>query len=145
MLTLNEYLTEYQKSHLHPTNVRIHTICVPLIFLSILGLLFAIPFKLGPLRVADVVSIAVMAYYLVLSRKYFVIMLIQFAVCYGICIALEPTGYLFSISLGIFIITWIFQFYGHKVEGKKPSFFQDLLFLLIGPIWVVKKIFKLQD
>lgn len=72
-------------------------------------------------------------------------MLAQFVIGYGICMALMPTGQLFTISLSIFIISWIFQFYGHKVEGKKPSFFQDLLFLLIGPIWVTKKVFKIQD
>jgi len=43
------------------------------------------------------------------------------------------------VSIAVFVVAWIGQFYGHKVEGKKPSFFKDLLFLLIGPIWVLKK------
>jgi uncharacterized membrane protein YGL010W len=42
----------------------------------------------------------------------------------------------------LFIIAWIGQFYGHKIEGKKPSFFKDLQFLLIGPAWVFKKMFS---
>jgi uncharacterized membrane protein YGL010W len=48
-------------------------------------------------------------------------------------IYLLPVGVGFYI--GVFILAWIGQFYGHKVEGKKPSFFKDLQFLLIGPVW----------
>ena len=44
---------------------------------------------------------------------------------------------LWRISLYIFVIAWIGQFIGHKIEGKKPSFFQDLQFLLIGPAWLL--------
>jgi uncharacterized membrane protein YGL010W len=50
---------------------------------------------------------------------------------------------LLYIGLGVFLISWIFQFYGHKIEGKKPSFLDDLQFLLVGPAWIVNKIFKL--
>ena len=46
------------------------------------------------------------------------------------------------IYLSIFVITWIFQFIGHKIEGKKPSFLKDLQFLLIGPIWLLHFILK---
>jgi uncharacterized membrane protein YGL010W len=46
---------------------------------------------------------------------------------------------LFSIS--VFIIAWTGQFYGHKIEGKKPSFLKDLQFLLIGPAWVIENLF----
>ncbi len=48
---------------------------------------------------------------------------------------------LFYFNLGLFVLAWIGQFYGHKVEGKKPSFFKDIQFLLIGPAWVFKKMF----
>lgn len=46
------------------------------------------------------------------------------------------------IYLAVFVITWIFQFIGHKIEGKKPSFLKDLQFLLIGPIWLLGFILK---
>ena len=49
---------------------------------------------------------------------------------------------LLFVSLLVFIVAWIGQFYGHKVEGKKPSFIKDLQFLLVGPAWVMYKIFK---
>ena len=48
---------------------------------------------------------------------------------------------LWQASLGIFVVAWIGQFYGHKLEGAKPSFFDDLKFLLIGPAWILDDIF----
>lgn len=55
--------------------------------------------------------------------------------------AVETAGLpLLPIALAIFIVAWIGQFYGHKVEGQKPSFLKDLIFLLIGPLWVLEKI-----
>lgn len=41
------------------------------------------------------------------------------------------------IYSAIFVVAWIAQFYGHHVEGKKPSFFADLQFLMIGPLWLL--------
>ncbi len=55
---------------------------------------------------------------------------------------INNTTNLFYTSLIIFAIAWIGQFYGHKVEGKKPSFIKDLQFLLIGPLWVIQKLTK---
>ena len=62
--------------------------------------------------------------------------------------------YLFSILFGkdglmyfailIFIISWILQFIGHKIEGKKPSFIKDIQFLLIGPAWLLGYIYRKQ-
>lgn len=46
------------------------------------------------------------------------------------------------LYLGVFVITWIFQLIGHKIEGKKPSFLKDIQFLLIGPIWLLGFILK---
>jgi uncharacterized membrane protein YGL010W len=45
-------------------------------------------------------------------------------------------------SVAIFIIAWIGQFYGHNIEGKKPSFLKDIQFLLIGPMWLMSFIYK---
>jgi len=49
---------------------------------------------------------------------------------------------LWKASVGIFVVAWIIQFYGHKIEGKKPSFLDDLKFLLIGPAWILDHVFK---
>jgi uncharacterized membrane protein YGL010W len=56
----------------------------------------------------------------------------------------QGQGNLLITSIFIFIVSWIFQFIGHKIEGKKPSFLKDLLFLLVGPLWVVKSLFRLK-
>lgn len=49
---------------------------------------------------------------------------------------------LWILSLFIFVLAWIGQFIGHKIEGKKPSFFEDLKFLLIGPAWLLSFVYK---
>jgi uncharacterized membrane protein YGL010W len=51
-------------------------------------------------------------------------------------------GVLALWAVGIFVVAWIGQFVGHKIEGKKPSFLEDLQFLLIGPAWLMHFIFK---
>ena len=71
---------------------------------------------------------------------------IKIAILSAICLVLNfYIGQIFPLwifSIGVFVIAWIGQFYGHKIEGKKPSFLKDLQFLLIGPAWVVENIFS---
>jgi uncharacterized membrane protein YGL010W len=140
-------LDEYASSHQNPFNKKIHIICVPTIMFSILGLLWAIPSLdiMGEFNWASFVSIFVMLYYLVLSRKYFFLMIPVIGLMYFGNYFLALTHHLISISVFVFIASWIFQMWGHKVEGKKPSFLKDLLFLLIGPIWVVKSVLNIND
>jgi uncharacterized membrane protein YGL010W len=47
-----------------------------------------------------------------------------------------------AICLTLFVVAWIGQFIGHKIEGKKPSFFKDVQFLLIGPAWLLSKVYR---
>jgi uncharacterized membrane protein YGL010W len=76
-----------------------------------------------------------------LSFKIFVRMVIFTALCIALNQWIDNFLNNFQISIGLFVIAWIGQFYGHKIEGKKPSFLEDLQFLLIGPAWVFEKIF----
>jgi uncharacterized membrane protein YGL010W len=46
----------------------------------------------------------------------------------------------FPLSLGIFVAAWVAQFVGHKIEGKKPSFFEDMQYLWVGPLFVLSKL-----
>lgn len=147
MRNLESLLAEYGESHQNPTNVIIHKIFVPLIMFSVIGLLWAIPspefMSIKSINWATFVSLLVMAYYLSLSVKYFVFMLPIIGIMYfGVSALAEQTNILWA-SLIIFIVSWVFQFVGHKIEGKKPSFLKDLLFLLIGPLWVAKSLFRL--
>ena len=131
---LTSLLEQYQQSHQNPTNKKVHFVCVPLILFSILGLLFSI--NVSVMMIAVLIC---MIYYIRLSLALSGYMLIVFAIMARIIIRMD---YVLPTCIAIFIISWIFQFIGHKIEGKKPSFFQDLQFLLIGPLWITNKLTK---
>lgn len=143
MRTFNQWMAEYGVSHTNPTNQLIHKICVPLIMLSVIGLFWSIPvpqfFTTIPyLNWATIFVLGCLVFYLTLNFMMFLGMLVLTVAMVGICQQLANAGILLSTSIIIFVLAWIAQFYGHKVEGKKPSFLQDLAFLLIGPLWVLR-------
>ena len=127
MKTITEWLDEYSESHQDKTNKAIHWVCVPAILFSIIGILahFSALFTALILvltfvfyaRLDLVLAVAMAALLVVMAWLIFIL----------------PVGVGFYIA--IFVLAWMGQFYGHKVEGKKPSFFKDLQFLLIGPVW----------
>lgn len=150
MKTLDNWFSEYAVSHQNETNQLIHYICVPAIFFSIVGLFMGIPSGIlenvigeSPLLAnwAVPILILVLLFYLRLSVSMALKILIFAVFCIVGNYFLSLLGPLWLISLGIFAVAWAGQFYGHKIEGKKPSFLKDLQFLLIGPAWVMKKIF----
>lgn len=155
MKTLNEWFDEYAVSHQNKTNQLIHFVCVPAIFFSIVGLLMSIPsnFLTSLLNLnnpflenwATVTLFLVLLFYLRLSFSMFIKILIFSSICIVGNYYLSTISPLAYTSLGIFVIAWIGQFYGHKLEGEKPSFFKDLQFLLIGPAWVIKKVTSKND
>ena len=150
MKTIDTLLQTYGESHMNATNKLIHWVCVPAIMFSLLALLFAIPFfteRTWYANWAIVFLVLAWIYYLRLS----VIMMFGFIVIglimlWGIYGLYEVAGYnagrLAIYALIIFVIAWIGQFIGHKIEGKKPSFLQDVQFLLIGPAWLMQFIFR---
>ncbi|MGW8394624.1 Mpo1 family 2-hydroxy fatty acid dioxygenase [Pseudoduganella sp. HUAS MS19] len=129
-------LLKYSESHLNPTNEAIHCVCVPLIVFSLLGLLWAI----HPL-LALALTAASMVYYFKLSRNFALGMLLMAGIMLAVLRALPPASVL-PLSIVIFVLAWIGQFIGHKIEGKKPSFFDDLRFLLIGPLFVLGVLYR---
>jgi uncharacterized membrane protein YGL010W len=150
--TLQNLLDEYGESHKNALNKTIHWVCVPLIFFSIAALIYSIPSGLltgiwGESIVANwatLTLVVVLIYYVRLSPNIAVGMLIFGAVCLFACHWLVTTFStpLWLIAVVIFVLAWIGQFYGHKVEGKKPSFLKDLQFLLIGPAWLMHFLFE---
>ncbi len=124
-------LDQYSESHLNHTNELIHLVCVPLIVFSLLGIIWWI----HPLA-ALAVSVAALGYYFQLSRPFALGMLVMTLAMLGLLYAMPPLTVL-PVSIAIFVTAWIGQFIGHKIEGKKPSFFDDLRFLLIGPLFVL--------
>jgi uncharacterized membrane protein YGL010W len=149
---LNSLLEEYGESHQNSTNKLIHWICVPLIFYSIIALVYSIPNEiLIPIfgdsiwaNWATITLVIVLIYYAKLSIPIAIGMLLFSAVCMFVCQYLSSTVdvSLWIIALVIFVAAWAGQFYGHKVEGKKPSFLKDLQFLLIGPAWLMHFLFE---
>ncbi|MBC7499318.1 MAG: DUF962 domain-containing protein [Herminiimonas sp.] len=129
-------IDKYAESHLNPVNEIIHFICVPAIVLSILGLLWAV----HPLLAIAGSGIA-LVYYFMLSVPLTVGMLAMLAAMLGL-VSSVPAHMLVGLSIGIFVVAWIGQFIGHKIEGKKPSFFDDVRFLLIGPLFVIGFLYR---
>lgn len=129
-------LAKYAESHLNPTNEWIHIFCVPAIVLSALGMFWSI----HP-AVAIAVAAISLVYYFTLSQAFALAMLVMSSSMLGL-IYLIPHAWVFQFSLSVFVLAWIGQFIGHKIEGKKPSFFDDLRFLLIGPLFVLGFLFR---
>ncbi|MGB0778211.1 MAG: DUF962 domain-containing protein [Flavobacteriaceae bacterium] len=146
MKSQDTWFSEYAVSHQNQTNQKIHYICVPLIFWSIVGLLVSIPSKslgienpyLGNWAI-PVLGLAMIFYFLNLKLKNSILMLVFALLCIAFAVWVSKYVSLWKLSLAVFVIAWIGQFYGHKLEGAKPSFLEDLQFLLIGPAWVFEK------
>jgi uncharacterized membrane protein YGL010W len=145
MRTADEWFERYAESHKNPINKAIHWVCIPLITLSTLGLLQAIPTPVDlPLAHAGTLaSLLALGFYLRLSWT----LAAGMTVFGGACLLFnawmatvgQPVGW---VSAGIFGAAWVAQFVGHKIEGKKPSFFDDLQFLLVGPAWLLQFVYR---
>lgn len=151
MRTAEQWFKDYGVSHQNKTNKLIHWFCIPLIVFSLLGLLMAIPVPVIDFNIyinfASLFLIIALLFYIRLSFSLF----IGFFIVGGLMVV--GNYYLFEtlsfnktymslVSLAIFVVAWIGQFIGHKIEGEKPSFFEDLQFLLIGPAWLLQFIYK---
>ncbi|MDF0752288.1 DUF962 domain-containing protein [Marinobacter sp. 71-i] len=146
MRSLSQFLHDYGDSHQNPVNQWVHIVCVPAILISTLGLLWLIPVGdwLGLsgssaywINGATILAALSGIVYLRLSLGVFVLMAGWFALSAWIIQIVQASGLsLFWTSLVVWVLAWAVQVVGHKIEGKKPSFVEDLVFLLIGPIFV---------
>lgn len=152
MKTLDQWFEEYAVSHQNPKNKAIHYVCVPAIFFSIVGLLMSIPsvFLTNLLQLnqpiienwAAVILVFVLFFYLRLSVTMAVKIALFSILCLVINYYISQFFPLWAFSIAVFVVAWIGQFYGHNIEGKKPSFLKDIQFLLIGPAWVAENLFS---
>ena len=150
MKPIQSWLDEYAESHQNPANIKIHWICVPLIMLSIIGLLANIQLNVNILSTFPKYNHAGMIlvlfgciYYYFLSKSLLLGMIPVSIIMLMIVSWFSTFSYpLWLTSLIIFVISWAGQFYGHKIEGKKPSFFKDIQFLMIGPLWLLSKLYR---
>ena len=129
-------LARYGESHRNPVNELIHIVCIPAIVFSLLGILWA----LHP-AVALLVAAAALAYYVTLSRAFALGMGVMVGAML-LVLAMLPDGTVLPTAIGVFVAAWLGQFIGHHIEGKKPSFFDDLRFLLIGPLFVLSILYR---
>ena len=132
--SVDQLLAHYGLSHQHPVNERIHFVAIPLIMLSLLGLLYA----LHPLAAYAFVA-ASLVYYARLSGVFFFTMLLGSLLALALLKLMGNA--LLAVSAAVFLGAWVMQFIGHKMEGKKPSFFEDLQYLWVGPLFVLSKLF----
>lgn len=146
--TAEAWFAEYGESHQNKVNKGIHWIAVPVIYATVIGLLWAIPqpeflASISWLNWAGVALVPVMYFYARMSRAIAIGMALMSAVFFWVWSQVEAAGLpIWQSALAIFVVSWIFQFIGHKVEGKKPSFFKDLQFLLVGPAWVIGFLYR---
>lgn len=148
-MTPDQWFEKYGECHQHPVNKAIHWIAVPWIFISIIGLLWTLPWPgFLPQRTlfnwATLILSGVVIYYFYLSLSLGVGMLI-FSVFAATLVAVYDafhSGVIWKTALVLFSLMWALQFAGHAIEGKKPAFFDDLKFLLIGPLWLMGFVYR---
>ena len=148
MRTVHDWFGSYSADHQNPTNRLIHWICVPAILWSVIAAVWVVPVPTSigkPGLWCALIMVGVLSFYWRLSRPLGAAMIALFIalallthVLYG---ALGATG-LLELAAAVFVLAWIGQFIGHKIEGRKPSFLTDLAYLLIGPAWLVGKIMR---
>ncbi len=145
MKTTQQWLDQYGESHTNPTNKLIHWICIPAIMVSLLGVLSTVPMPWDSqhINLATLFLAFSLGFYSLLSVRLMLGMLVVGSATYAAAVALGALSIpLWVTSLAIFVVAWVFQFIGHKIEGKKPSFFVDVQFLLIGPLWLLSYVYK---
>lgn len=149
MRSVTQWFDEYSESHRNPLNKRLHWICVPAIVLSVVGLLWSLPVPasfaaISPwLNWATIVAGLSLAYYFALSPRLAIGVLLGYGVLFGLVQGLAQLPWpLWATSVAIFVVAWIGQFIGHAYEGKRPSFYKDLQFLLIGPLWLLGFVYR---
>lgn len=148
--TAADWFAEYAESHQNHLNELINWVCVPLLFWCVLGFVWSIPVPETWLERAPWFNWALVAmaaatiFYTRLSPALAAGLLFFMAMCYTVLVLLDlsapwPVGKICSV---VFVLAWTGQFVGHVLERKRPSFSQDLLFLLIGPAWLLSFVYR---
>ena len=147
MRRVDELLDQYSDDHRNSTNQLIHLVCVPLIVWTVTAFLWVIPvpaFLGKPGAFAALGMFLAWLWYWKLSRKLALGLLACFILSVLLNLWISQTfgmKFLLMLAVGVFVVAWIGQFIGHKVEGKRPSFLTDLVYLLVGPMWTLRKLY----
>ena len=141
MKNLTDHLSQYAKYHRDERNILTHYAGIPLIVIAIFGLLWWPLFSLAGISItpALLLFIASALFYFRLDLRFGLVMLLFSGSCFAIAgyLAAQPTALWLSSAIALFVVGWVLQFIGHYFEGKKPAFVDDLMGLLIGPLFIV--------
>jgi uncharacterized membrane protein YGL010W len=153
MRTLTQQLTQYAAYHRDRRNIATHFVGIPMIVLALAVLLSRPAFSLSGLALTSLGSLnsltfspawilfaAATLYYLVLDVPLGVMMAVVSVLCVacGQWLAAQITLTWLGSGIGLFVIGWVFQFIGHVAyEHRKPAFVDDVIGLLIGPLFVL--------
>ncbi|MEM9100226.1 MAG: Mpo1-like protein [Pseudomonadota bacterium] len=144
--TIDRLLAEYGESHQNETNKAVHWVCVPVIVWTVIALFWSLPSPFGVWYInwATILLVASLGYYIMLSTALAVGFAVFGLICVHLIILYEASWPLplWQFAIGVFVIAWIAQFWGHKIEGKKPSFLKDVQFLMIGPAWLMSFLYR---
>jgi uncharacterized membrane protein YGL010W len=149
MRSVEQWLSEYGDSHQNAANKRLHWICVPVIVVSLVGLLWSLPVPQAMREISPLLNWGTVL--LVAGVLYYLLMSVSLAVGMAVFVALVTLSVawldrlpwpLWLVCLGLFVVAWIGQFIGHHYEGKRPSFFKDVQFLMIGPLWLLSFVYR---
>jgi len=148
-MSLDKVINDYESYHKDPLNIKIHIICVPLIILSVIGMLNAIPVAWGPVRIGHVVCFLYSSYYIFYARPYLLSCFTMFAtlIAADFLLAKLSSQLYLSINVSLFVVSWILQIWGHKKEGNKPAFIDNnetaIHSTFMAPIMVIRHIRKI--
>lgn len=144
---VDRFFDAYSADHRDATNQLLHVLCVPAIVWSLLALVYCIPLgegaPTGPL--AAVLAVVAVAFWCWLSLPLGLGAGVAMALSYWSVAALHAvlgSGGLAVVGAVVFVVAWVGQFIGHHIEGRRPSFFTDLVYLMIGPVWVLAKAYR---
>lgn len=144
MKTLIDHLSQYADYHRDPRNIQTHFVGVPMIMLAVVILLSRPAWYLGgaaglPLSAAVVAALASCVFYFRLDLRYGLVMatLLAAMLAVGQWLAQHSTLVWAGSGVGLFVVGWVIQFIGHYYEGRKPAFVDDLVGLIVGPLFVV--------
>lgn len=141
MRTLTDHLAQYAAYHRDRRNIATHFIGIPMIALAVAMLLSRPDFLLLGLTLtpAILIALATVIFYLVLDVRFGLAMAVLngIFVWLGYVVAQQSTGVWLGWGIGLFVVGWVFQFVGHYWEGRKPAFVDDIIGLIIGPLFVV--------
>lgn len=147
--SVHDWFASYSDDHRNATNQAIHVVAVPLILWSVIALLWCIPVNASWFVHngvwAALAMFAVWTWYNRLSLRLglgmFVVFFTMSCICRLIALRLGVPVLAWS-AVAVFALAWVAQFVGHHIEGRRPSFLTDLSYLLVGPLWVLAKLYR---